>query len=280
MSNNDRKPKTRKEAKIEGVTQYFTGEPCPRGHVAPRMTSTHACVVCKRARVSEYNKSDKGKAKTLERASTADAKRKKKEWRDSDHGKALRKESWKKWYEENKHLMNSLSSKKRAEALNRAVGWADCRVIKDIYKTARLLNKVVDHVVPLQGKSVCGLHVHNNLAVVDAEHNARKSNKFDDSELGPMVYSPNRKMFPYEVMNLVVKELVHQREKYGSIEDNPHEAGTWLLLIQDELDEAKRGLIKGGSGRDSWTYELIQVAALCVAALMQLGMTDKEGRAI
>lgn len=108
----------------------------------------------------------------------------------------------------------------------------------------------------------------------------RKSNTFDDSDLGPMSYGPNRRMFPYEVITLIKKELLYQNNKHGPIEECPHEAGTWLLLIEDELREAKQALIKGGSGRDTWSYELVQVAALCVSALMQLGMADKEGRAI
>lgn len=83
-----------------------------------------------------------------------------------------------------------------------------------------------------------------------------------------------------DVIVLLRNERCYQDSKHGSIENCPHEAGTWLLLIEDELREAKNALIKGGNGRDTWTNELVQVAALCVAALEQHGMTDKEGRAI
>ena len=39
---------TRKEAKERGLARYFTGKPCPHGHVAERWASTCSCVECDR----------------------------------------------------------------------------------------------------------------------------------------------------------------------------------------------------------------------------------------
>jgi len=60
--------------------------------------------------------------------------------------------------------------------------WADKEAIEQVYKTAaratELLGELhqVDHIVPLQGDGVCGLHVHYNLRVIPRQDNLRKGN--------------------------------------------------------------------------------------------------------
>ena len=88
-----------------------------------------------------------------------------------------------------------------------------------------------------------------------------------------------RKLTFEEVLRRVEAERRFQDAKYLPIEEQVHDRGTWWLLIQAELDEARDALIKGSSdARNSWASELVQVAALCVAALEQHGDPGNTGK--
>lgn len=41
----------------------------------------------------------------------------------------------------------------------------------------------VDHVIPLQGRTVSGLHVAGNLRVITASENVKKHNRYEDSNV-------------------------------------------------------------------------------------------------
>lgn len=146
------------------------------------------CKVCKK----EYY--EKNKERHLERARKSHEKNRdnlleyKKEYYQTNRDKLL--EIQKEYKKNNRAMYNAASAKRRAAQLNATPAWLteeDLMHIQWKYNTAKhmagLTGNVyhVDHIIPLQGTTVCGLHVPDNLRVVLAEVNLRKSNSFDAS---------------------------------------------------------------------------------------------------
>ena len=110
------------------------------------------------------------------------------------------KESRNNWRAKNRHVVNASNrsyrkanaksmrvhnAKHRAAKIQRTPLWADFEAINLEYELADYCSKMtgifyhVDHEIPLRGKLVSGLHVHNNLRIIPAVENLRKNNRFD-----------------------------------------------------------------------------------------------------
>lgn len=68
--------------------------------------------------------------------------------------------------------------KRKADQLQRTPAWADTKAIRRIYED-RPSGYHVDHVIPLRGKYVSGLHVETNLQYLPAVENLRKNDRFE-----------------------------------------------------------------------------------------------------
>ena len=88
------------------------------------------------------------------------------------------------WASENKGKKNAHTAKRRAQKLQATPVWADHGAIEALYTDAQRVQDLlgiemhIDHIIPLQGELVCGLHVESNLQVIPAILNLKKSNKF------------------------------------------------------------------------------------------------------
>ena len=91
------------------------------------------------------------------------------------------------WAIANPDRRRASTAKRRTTKLNATPRWLteiDHLAIKDKYKYSILLEQEtgikhhIDHIIPLKGKLVCGLHVPDNLRILKESDNLYKGNKF------------------------------------------------------------------------------------------------------
>ena len=97
-------------------------------------------------------------------------------------------EKYKAYYTENYPRMLAKRNKQHADKLDRTPNWLtkdDHWMIEQAYELAALRTKMlgfqwhVDHVLPLRGKLVSGLHTPYNLQVIPAKENLWKGNRVE-----------------------------------------------------------------------------------------------------
>lgn len=81
-----------------------------------------------------------------------------------------------------RRLQKARSEGKRRQRGRTPPPWFNKEEVADVYRAASFCRALgidvhVDHIVPLLGKNVCGLHVQNNLRVTLAHTNRKKGNR-------------------------------------------------------------------------------------------------------
>lgn len=192
------------EAKEKKLNHYFTGKECKKGHISKRLVSTRSCLDCVKNHAEKYRKKTKEinggnifyideipcqKGHISKKYSAGNVcyecyKINSKNYRINNKEKIKnRLNNFKKKYPER---INADTAFRRANKKKATPAWLTKEMkkqIKDFYKTAKKLEKEtgtpyhVDHVIPLNGKTVSGLHVPWNLRVIPSVENLSKSNK-------------------------------------------------------------------------------------------------------
>ena len=137
---------------------YFTGKPCIHGHIAPRFSSTRICTECNRINSRKRYNSEERKLRT-------------------DVSPNARENS-KRWYNNNKKKALANTRYQQAARLKRVPKWSEKELIAAFYENCPE-GYHVDHILPLQGKLVSGLHVFGNLQYLPAKENQSKGNKVE-----------------------------------------------------------------------------------------------------
>lgn len=121
---------------------------------------THACKACRGSNAKKWKESNVEHLKAYRRRPDVMERTRKatKAWRETLEGRANELER---------------TSTYEAAKLERMPTWVDREAIKEVYRN-RPEGMEVDHIIPLRGRTVSGLHVAENLQYLTRKENARK----------------------------------------------------------------------------------------------------------
>ena len=160
---------SKNKSKRDGLNSYC--KPCMRSYKKVYDQQDH---VKEQARASSLKWHYANREKSIAKS---------KEYHAANRGSVLERQ--RKYYDDNLPYMLQRASVGRGERAKRVVSWANQQLIDAYYKEAKRLGELtgiqfhVDHIIPLQGELVSGLHVETNLQLLPAHENIGKSNRFD-----------------------------------------------------------------------------------------------------
>lgn len=157
---------TRSEASRLGLKRYTSDKPCLKCRGVERYVSSNRCPTCTiQATTKRYHKNREDRQKYQR-----DYNRNNPEKRQAlkAHRRASKINATPKWLTE-----NDFNSIREFYAETKA-----CKEFEEIYFGSSE-DFHVDHIVPLLGNTVCGLHVPWNLQVLPASENLKKGNRLN-----------------------------------------------------------------------------------------------------
>ena len=180
---------SRKTAINIGLLFYCTGKSCCRNHFSERFVSNRQCRDCWLEDTRKWYLDNKDSVLASQKIYSNKNKEKRSLQRRARYTiqKEYELKKNKEWRQNNKAAICAYSVKYQKSKINRTPSWLTKDNLKSIeteYELAAWCSKVmgikyhVDHIVPLQGKQVSGLHVPWNLQVIPAVDNLIKSNQF------------------------------------------------------------------------------------------------------
>lgn len=153
---------------------HFEGPPCVHCGSTRRASVDGRCYPCQTARSmrSRHRNPAMHRARVKRALANQIEKARKKEAKRL--AAVMRARSWRK---KNPGHRNALKAAYKAARGHRTPRWADLGAIASFYKACPRGHHV-DHVIPLRGAAVSGLHVESNLQYLPAIENMRKNRSF------------------------------------------------------------------------------------------------------
>jgi 5-methylcytosine-specific restriction endonuclease McrA len=180
---------SRKDAQRRGLARYFTGKPCCRGHTVQRRTSSGACLTCEAETSDRWHKNNPDKAKEKDRRykdkNRSAVRESARAWKRKNPDKV---KAWvdanptynSEWIDANRGKVNARLAARKKQIRRATPKWLTLEhkdQIRELYELANICGMHVDHIHPIKGENVCGLHVPWNLQLLTPSENLSKGNR-------------------------------------------------------------------------------------------------------